>query len=139
MKELNTGMEIQITTDGKQNSIINGMADWVYEEELELSQAFVWSPDGTKIGYHRFDESQVKEFSMTLWGELYPEQYKYKYPKPGEANSKIQLFYYDLNTQKSYNLGFDQNDDCYFPRMMWSEIPNQLVVELLYKLENCAI
>ena len=126
--DLNTGIETQITTDGKQNNIINGMADWVYEEELELSQAFVWSPDGTKIGYHRFDESQVKEFSMTLWGELYPEQYKYKYPKPGEANSKIQLFYYDLNTQKSYDLGFDTIEDCYYPRMMWSAIPNQLVV-----------
>lgn len=128
MTDLTSGNEIQITFDGQQNSIINGMADWVYEEELELSQAFVWSPDGTKIGYHRFDESQVKEFSMTLWGELYPESYKYKYPKPGEDNSKIQLFYYDLNTQKSYDLGFDRIEDCYYPRMMWSAIPNQLIV-----------
>ena len=128
MTDLTTGKETQITFDGKQNSIINGMADWVYEEELELSQAFVWSPDGTKIVYHRFDDSQVKEFSMTLWGELYPEEYKYKYPKPGEANSKISMFYYDLITQKSYDLGFDKEEDCYYPRMMWTNIPNQLVV-----------
>jgi dipeptidyl-peptidase-4 len=128
MTDLTTGKETQITFDGKQNSIINGMADWVYEEELELSQAFVWSPDGTKIGYHRFDESQVKEFSMTLWGNLYPDEYRYKYPKPGEANSKITMFYYDLMTQKSYDLGFDKEEDCYYPRMMWTNNPNQLVV-----------
>ena len=67
ISDLNTGKETLITTDGKYNHIINGMADWVYEEELSLAQAFAWSPDGSKIAYYRFDESEVKQFSMTLW------------------------------------------------------------------------
>jgi dipeptidyl-peptidase-4 len=136
ISDLNTGKETQITTDGKYNHIINGMADWVYEEELSLAQAFAWSPDGSKIAYYRFDESEVKQFSMTLWGELYPEEYTYKYPKPGEANSKISLFYYDLNTQKSYDLGFDPNEDCYYPRIFWSAVPNQLIVMKLNRKQT---
>lgn len=136
ISDLNSGKETQITTDGKYNHIINGMADWVYEEELSLAQAFEWSPDGYKIAYYRFDESEVKQFSMTLWGELYPEEYTYKYPKPGEANSKISLFYYDLNTQKSYDLGFDPNEDCYYPRIFWSAVPNQLIVMKLNRKQT---
>jgi dipeptidyl-peptidase-4 len=73
---------------------------------------------------------------MTLWGYLYPEEYTYKYPKPGEANSKISLFYYDLNTQKSYDLGFDPNEDCYYPRIFWSAVPNQLIVMKLNRKQT---
>ena len=73
----------QITHDGKWNHIINGSADWVYEEEFSMAQAFEWSPDGKKIAFLRFDESEVPEFNMQMWGALYPEDYKFKYPKAG--------------------------------------------------------
>ncbi|MEZ5147828.1 MAG: DPP IV N-terminal domain-containing protein [Bacteroidales bacterium] len=62
----------KITIDGEQNKIINGATDWVYEEEFSLSKAFFWSPDSKKIAYYRFDETEVKEFSMMIWGDLYP-------------------------------------------------------------------
>ena len=64
--DLSDGKEVAITTDGKKNEIINGASDWVYEEELELVQAFQWSPDGEKIAFYRFDESEVKEWLMKI-------------------------------------------------------------------------
>jgi len=64
-KDLNSGKEIQVTNDGKQNEIINGATDWVYEEEFSIARVFEWSPDGNKIAFLRFDESAVKEFTMT--------------------------------------------------------------------------
>ncbi|MCK5777049.1 MAG: DPP IV N-terminal domain-containing protein, partial [Bacteroidales bacterium] len=80
IKNLNTGEESQITTDGKKNHIINGTCDWVYEEEFGFTKAFRWSPDGKKIAYYRFDESKVKEYTLTYYGDLYPDWETYKYP-----------------------------------------------------------
>src|SRR5690554_4753712 len=80
----------QVTHDGKWNHIINGSADWVYEEEFSMAKAFEWSPDGQKIAFLRFDETEVREFNMQLWGMLYPEDYKFKYPKAGEKNSEVE-------------------------------------------------
>ena len=122
MVNLNDMKETQLTFDGKRNQIINGMADWVYEEELSQAQYFSWSPDGQKIAYLRFDESQVKEFAMTLWGELYPDEYRYKYPKAGEDNSVVSVHIYDLTTQKTTTLDFGKDFDGYYPRIYW--LPN---------------
>tara|TARA_Y100000593_G_C4264748_1_gene314148 strand:+ start:562 stop:1317 length:756 start_codon:yes stop_codon:yes gene_type:complete len=85
--ELATNQTTQITKDGEWNKIINGAADWVYEEEFSMSQAFSWSPDGKKIAFIRFDETDVPEFNMQLWGPLYPADYRFKYPKAGEQNA----------------------------------------------------
>lgn len=133
--DLNSGKEVQITFDGKENEIRNGWADWVYEEELSQSKYYAWSPDGTKIAYYRFDESKVKEFSMTMWGELYPEEYKYKYPKAGEDNSVVDIFVYDLATGKSERVGFN-HEDCYYPRMYWLPNSQELVILKLNRLQN---
>lgn len=122
--DLNTKKESQITFDGKRNHVLNGMADWVYEEELSQAQYFTWSPDGTKIAFLRFDESNVKEFAMTLWGELYPDEYQYKYPKAGEDNSVVDVMIYDLNTRQTIRLDFDKNFDGYYPRIYW--LPNSI-------------
>jgi dipeptidyl-peptidase 4 len=99
--EISTGKESRITSDGKTNNIINGSTDWVYEEEFSFAQAWFWSPDGSKIAFYRFDESNVKEFSMNKYSTLYPTEYKFKYPKAGEENSKVQIFIYDLKTKKN--------------------------------------
>ena len=93
MKDLNSQTEIQITKDGLDRHIINGMADWVYEEELDMSQCFYWSPDGENIAFLRFDESRVKEFTLTYYGGLYPYEYRYKYPKAGEDNSLVNVLH----------------------------------------------
>ncbi len=87
-----------VTTDGKWNYVINGNCDWVYEEEFEFSRAFEWSPKGNYIAYYRFDESNVKEYNMTIYDNAYNKDYRYKYPKAGEANSKVEIHIYDVAT-----------------------------------------
>src|SRR5690606_17286638 len=104
VKDLAKGTESAVTTDGKFNHVINGAADWVYEEEFAFAKAFSWSPDGQKIAYYRFDESQVAEYNMQLWGGLYPNDYRFKYPKAGEANSVIEIRVYHLESGKHVSM-----------------------------------
>lgn len=133
--DLTNQKEVQITTDGKENHILNGFADWVHEEELSMSQCFYWSPDGTKIAFLRFDESDVKQFSMTMWGKLYPEEYTYKYPKAGEDNSLVDIYVYDLVTAQSQKIDFPR-EDCYYPRLYWLSNSTDLMVLKLNRLQN---
>ena len=121
-QELATGKITQITRDGKPNAILNGYADWVYEEELDMSRAASWSPDGTKIAFLRFDESRVKEYNFALYDELYPTDFKYKYPKAGEDNSLVDVYIYDIAAKSLTKVDLGDNSNCYFPRVYW--MPN---------------
>ncbi|HHT02956.1 MAG TPA: S9 family peptidase [Bacteroidales bacterium] len=127
---------IQITQDGKFNEIIYGTSDWVYEEELALVKGYVWNETSSQLAYYRFNEKDVKEYSMQTWGELYPESYVYKYPKAGEANSIVDILVYDVktNTHKQIDLGTDK--DYYLPRLQWSKDENQLIIHKLNRLQN---
>ncbi len=93
----------QVTFDGKNNSIINGAVDWVYEEEFTMDKGMAWSPSGDYLAYYRFDESEVKEFSMDAFSsvDLYPNQVRWKYPKAGEDNSKVSVWIYSVNANTS--------------------------------------
>ncbi|MFN4994082.1 MAG: S9 family peptidase, partial [Bacteroidota bacterium] len=133
--DLNTGKEIQITQDGKTNAIINGATDWVYEEEFALSKGFYWSPDGTMLAYYRFDESEVKEFGMSMYGKLYPEEYKFKYPKAGEANSVIEIYIYHIPTNKKQKIDIGSETDIYIPRVNWAR-SNTLMIQRMNRLQN---
>jgi dipeptidyl-peptidase-4 len=93
--DFRTQSEMRVTKDGKENAVINGATDWVYEEEFAIWQGFSWSPNSDKIAFYRFDESRVPEFEMTLYGSLYPKQNKFKYPKAGEVNSLVNIFVFD--------------------------------------------
>jgi dipeptidyl-peptidase-4 len=126
----------QITTDGEYNKIIYGTSDWVYEEELGLVKGYAWNETSTKLAYYRFDETNVKEYSMQIWGELYPYNYKYKYPKAGEDNSVVDLFIYDLPTQNHEQINLGQDKDYYLPRIQFSKDPNQLIIHKLNRLQN---
>jgi dipeptidyl-peptidase-4 len=130
--------EIQITTDGKFNSIINGSTDWVYEEELTFAQAFYWSPDGKRIAYYRFDESGVKEYNLQKWnkGQLYPEDYRYKYPKAGEANSVVEIWFYDVASQQKVKADIGTEKDIYIPRVKWTVDTNVLSIRRMNRLQN---
>ena len=109
----------QITFDGVNNKIINGASDWVYEEEFSLVRSFDWSHDSKTIAYYKFDESDVKEFSMDIFkGGLYPTQEVFKYPKAGEDNSKVTLHLYDLKTNKITDINLGKNYE-YIPRIKW--------------------
>ncbi|MBL7897257.1 MAG: DPP IV N-terminal domain-containing protein, partial [Crocinitomicaceae bacterium] len=136
----------QITTDGKQNAIINGSTDWVYEEEFEVTKAFYWSPNSTKIAYLKFNESHVKDFTMEYYnGGTYPEPYTFKYPKAGEDNSKLSLKVYSLKDKSTRGINYGNYE--YVPRMKWSNDDNHLIFltmnrhqsELNYMDADCSV
>ncbi|NPD46829.1 MULTISPECIES: S9 family peptidase [unclassified Lentimicrobium] len=128
--------EKQITTDGKFESIINGTTDWVYEEEFAFTKAFFWSPNGDYIAYYKFDESKVKEFWMTYYGELYPKHEKYKYPKAGEDNSVVSIHTYQLSTGETKTMNIGEETDIYIPRMKWTHESDKLVIFWMNRLQN---
>jgi dipeptidyl-peptidase-4 len=136
LKEISTGKETQITKDGKENSIINGVADWVYEEEFSFTKAFYFSPDASKIAWLRFDESAVKEFTMTYYtNELYPNESKFKYPKAGEKNADVTVFVYDLKSKKKTQIEVGGDKDQYIPRLKWTPA-NELCIFRLNRRQN---
>ncbi len=125
----------QITDDGGKNSIINGITDWVYEEEFAFVRAFEWNSNGTKIAFLRFDETNVPEFSMDVYGTgLYQTQEVFKYPKAGEENAKVSLHMYNVQTGRisDINLG----EAYYIPRIKWMNNPNHLSVQTLNRHQN---
>lgn len=116
--DLATGSETQVTTDGAWNKVINGATDWVYEEEFTLVQGYAWSPKGTRLLFLRSDESAVKEFDLTYYKEqLYPSEYRFKYPKAGEANSTVSLHVYDLGAKTTTAVPLGTTGDLYIPRL----------------------
>lgn len=136
MVDLNTMSERQITTDGKWNNIINGMCDWVYEEEFSFAKAFFWSPDSRKIAFYTFDESKVPEYNMQMWGKLYPTDYRYKYPKAGEPNSTVSISVYNLVDTKTVKMDLGKETDLYIPRIRWTINTNVLSISRLNRYQN---
>ena len=101
-----------------------------------MSRGFEWNTDGTKLAYFRFDESAVKQWQMTTYGDLYPEQYKFKYPKAGEANSVVDVYIADAAKGKCTKLELGSENDQYLPRIKWTTDPNVLSVQRLNRLQN---
>jgi dipeptidyl-peptidase-4 len=144
--ELATGKETKLTSDGKRNAIINGGADWVYEEEFSMARAFEWSPDSKRLAWIRFDESRVPEYDMQLWGGLYPVEYRFKYPKAGEANSLVSVWIADVLTGKKVKAQTSRSvgdaasrpseTDIYLPRIQWTRSSNLLSVRRMNRLQN---
>lgn len=136
--DLASGIEVAVTDDGKFNFIINGSTDWVYEEELYLTQAFAWSPDSKRLAYYRFDESGVREYNMQVWNEgaLYPEDYRYKYPKAGEDNSVVEIYLYELASGSKVKADIGDETDIYIPRINWTKNPELLAIQRLNRLQN---
>lgn len=135
-KDLENNEEIQITTDGEDNAIINGAADWVYEEEFAISKAFEWSPDGRKIAFIRFDETQVPYFTMFYYiNALYPKDYRFKYPKAGETNAVASVWIYDLKSKKTIEGKIKGDTEQYLPRINWTP-DNELCVTRMNRHQN---
>ncbi|WP_188051378.1 S9 family peptidase [Flavobacterium sp. GP15] len=126
-----------ITSDGIKNSVINGITDWVYEEEFAFVRAFDWSTDSKKLAYIRFDESKVPEFSMSMFGkDLYPTIDTFKYPKAGEKNSEVSLHIYDVNSNAVKNINLGNYTDFYIARMKWTNDANTLSAQVLNRHQN---
>ncbi|MEN0006432.1 MAG: S9 family peptidase, partial [Bacteroidota bacterium] len=136
-KDLETGKIAQITTDGKENEVINGATDWVYEEEFGFYRGFEWSPDGKKVGFYRFDESAVKQFTMTnYYDNLYPEYVTFKYPKVGEKNADVTIHIYDVKSGKTIDAAITKNTDYYIPRIKWLPETDDLCVFRMNRHQN---
>ncbi len=137
IKNLLTQQENQITTDGKFNYIINGGTDWVYEEEFSFTRAFFWSPNGDKLAYYKFDESEVKVFNMIKYNHaLYPENYAFKYPKAGERNSIVSILVYDCKTSTTTMMDVGPETDQYISRIKWTKNNNKLSIIRKNRLQN---
>ena len=134
VKELASGKSIKLTEDGKRNKIINGTSDWVYEEEFGITKAYAWSPDSKWISFLRFNEKEVKEFNLTYYKGLYPEEYKYKYPKAGEDNSEVTAHL--INVQKKSITPINLGEYEYIPRLSWAGNANKLVLLTLNRHQN---
>lgn len=133
---LENGEETQLTNDGALNEIINGAADWVYEEEFSFAKAFFWSPDSRYIAFYRFDERRVREFAMMNWDVPYPRLTKFKYPKAGEQNSIVSLGVYDLEDQQTSWMDLGENDDQYLVRVNWTQQKDMLSARIMNRLQN---
>ncbi|MBN2806553.1 MAG: S9 family peptidase [Prolixibacteraceae bacterium] len=143
IKTLRFGTELQVTADGEKNKIINGVPDWVYEEEFSFNKALEWSPDSKQLAYIKFDESEVTEFSFPLYkGEmpektdyqLYPGEYTYKYPKAGQANAKVSVHVYDVKTRTTLAMNTGSTD--YIPKITWTPTGNDLAIFRLNRFQN---
>lgn len=138
VKDLISNQRIQITFDGQKNQIINGITDWVYEEEFAFVRAFEWNADSDKIAYIRFDETKVPEFSMDVYGEsLYQTQHVFKYPKAGETNALVSLHIYDFETNNNQEVKLNKTyHDFYIPRIKWTRHPDVLSAQYLNRHQN---
>lgn len=134
--DIGSGEEFAVTDDGAENETINGALDWVYEEEFSFHKGFYWSPSGRYIAYYKFDESHVKMWQMEMYGGLYQDFYKFKYPKAGEDNSNVSIHAYDLlenNHEFVFNGG---ENDTYIPRIQWLNNDIELCVMKLNRHQN---
>lgn len=145
IKNLKFGSTSQATFDGKKNEIINGSPDWVYEEEFEFNKAFWWSPDSKFVGFIRFDETEVPEFSIPMYAgespafeanKLYPGEDTFKYPKAGEKNSTVSVHTYDISSKTTIRVDIGEKTDIYIPRLKWTSDGNDMVVMRLNRHQN---
>lgn len=127
----------QVTFDGKANHIINGMSDWVYEEEFGFTRAFYWAPDSKKIAFLRFDETEVPEFSMQyFYGDMYPFTSTFKYPKVGEKNANVSAHMYALSSGRPYVIDIGDLNDMYIPRAKWTAENHLLCIYKMNRHQN---
>ena len=129
--------EVQVTKDGERNKIINGVTDWVYEEEFSVTNLMTWSPDSEYLVYGRFDETEVKEYSMAMYGDAYyPYEQRFKYPKAGERNSTVTLHSYCVETKDIKALDAPVSGEIYIPYIRFAAEPSQLAVMTLNRQQN---
>ena len=137
VKLLYGNSESQVTKDGKFNEVINGIPDWVNEEEFGLSRALTFNADGTMLCWIKYDESKVKQYSLQFFkgskpermeNATYPSSYSYKYPKAGEENSIVSAWSFDIKSRRTQQLNIPLAEDGYMPRILSTEDPDKIVI-----------
>ncbi|MGI9192433.1 MAG: S9 family peptidase [Chitinophagaceae bacterium] len=124
-----------ITTNGDYNHI-NGNCDWVYEEEFEFTQAYVWGADGDYLVYYHFDQTAVPEYQFAMYDGIYPSQYKYKYPKAGEPNSVVSVYTYLIPSGKTVSMNVGPERDQYIPRIKINAFNKTPIIYRMNRLQN---
>lgn len=138
-QDLSSGKITQITNDGKKNSIINGLADWVYEEEFGHARQYEWTKNSDAIVFVKSDESQVPEIYIPIYGKkLYPEEMRYKYPKAGEKNSIVSAQLYRLDTGKTMPLNLSSFKNYYIPNVIQTAKPDEMVLVTSERIQNAS-
>lgn len=137
--------ESQVTKDGEYNKVLNGIPDWVYEEEFAFNRAFDFSADSRMIAYIRFDESRVPMYSFQWYKGMapektayatYPGSYDYKYPKSGAVNSKVSVHTFDIKSHVTRKMELPIDSDGYVPRIKFTDDPEKLAVMTLNRHQN---
>lgn len=145
IKKLRYNTTLQITDDGEINKILNGKPDWVYEEEFAMRMAMSWSPDSKELAFMRFDETEVKEYSFPVYkgsyptypdNALYPDTYKFKYPKAGEKNSTVGVHVYNVGNKTTKTMQVGNEKEFYVPRIVWTPNAQELAVVKLNRRQN---
>lgn len=145
VKMLYGNSESQVTEDGKFNHVLNGIPDWVYEEEFSFATALEFSPDNTMLAFIRFDESEVASFTFPIFAgqaphysalETYPGAYTYKYPKAGEANSKVSVHTFDIKSKVTRKMKLPLDPDGYIPRIRFTQDAAKLAIMTLNRNQN---
>ena len=136
-QDLSSEKITQITFDGEKNKIINGLADWVYEEEFGHADMYQWAKNSESLVFVKFDESQVKEMNMQVFnGNLYPQDFRFKYPKAGEENSKVSVYAYDLKLNKSTQINLANFETYYIPQVFQTAQPNEIAIATSNRHQN---
>jgi dipeptidyl-peptidase-4 len=137
VEDVHSGRITPLTRDGSP-LLINGTSDWVDEEELGLTSCFAWSPDGSKIAYYQFDQSQVPEFSLINYTDtLYPVITRYPYPKAGQINAAVRVGIVSARggpTRWVKTPGDPRNT--YIARMDWAGNSDEVILQCLNRLQN---
>ena len=145
VKLLFNNSESQVTKDGQPNAIINGIPDWVNEEEFSTARSFDFSADSKMLAWVRYDETHVPQFSIPLYkgmkpekqdNALYPGQFVYKYPKAGQPNSKVSVQTYDIKSHVIRTMDLPMDTDSYVPRIKFTSVPDQLAIVTLNRHQN---
>ena len=137
IKKFDFDTETRVTKDGEVNKVINGVTDWVYEEEFAETKLMAWSPDNEYLAFARFDETDVPEYTVAMYGDnFYPTEYRYKYPKAGERNSIVTIHSYCIQTKDTKELKVPLNDEYYVPYLRFATEPEQLAVMTLNRHQN---
>ncbi len=138
-QDLNSGNITQITTDGKKNDILNGLADWVYEEEFGHARQYAWTKNSDAIVFVKSDESEVPEMYIPIYGkQLYPSEMRYKYPKAGEKNSVVTAQLYRLDSKKTIPLNLTNFKNYYIPNVFTTAQADEIVMITSQRTQNAS-
>ena len=145
VKLLYGNSESQVTEDGSRNEVLNGIPDWVYEEEFAFNRALEFSPDSKMLAFIRFDEREVPSYTFPVFAgevphiapyEKYPGEYTYKYPKTGEKNSKVSVHTFDIKSKVTRKINLPLEEGGYIPRIRFTQDPNKLAIMTLNRHQN---